>query len=348
MKILHLLNSNQFSGAENVVCQIIDMYKNDNNIEMIYCSPGGPIAETLAERKIHFVPLNKLSVSELKQIITDEKPDLIHAHDFRASIIAAAARGKTPIISHLHNNSPWLKKYGTYSFVYGATCRKYKAILTVSDSVFDEFVFGDKFSDKLTVVGNPVNIREIQSKVSNRSIEKTYDLGFCGRFSYPKNPEGFIEVVNILRKELPDIKAAMVGSGEQFDEMKELIKQKGLENVITLYGFLKNPYEVMKTFKILCMPSRWEGFGLAAVEALALGVPVVCSDVGGLSGIVNDECGKVCKSDDEMLEECAYLLSNENKYIYKSEKALQRAEQLDNAGKYKETISDIYAKVLSL
>ena len=348
MKILHILFSNKFSGAENVVCQIIDMFRNDKDIEMVYCSPDGAIKETLVERKIHYAPLKKFSVSELKRVIKYEKPDLIHAHDFRASIISTMACGKIPVISHLHNNSPWLKKYGIYSFAYGATCRKYKAILTVSDSVFDEFVFGDKFRNKLTVVRNPINIREIQSKVNNPCGEKIYDLGFCGRFSPPKKPEGFIEIVDNLHKEIPNIKAAMVGFGEQFDEMKELIKQKGLENVITLYGFQNNPYEIMQKFKILCMPSRWEGFGLVAVEALALGVPVVCSNVGGLPGIVNDECGKVCISDEEMIRECRNLLMYEHNYLFKSEKALQRAEALDNSKKYKEEIFDLYTKALSL
>ena len=51
------------------------------------------------------------------------------------------------------------------------------------------------------------------------------------------------------------------------------------------------------------MPSLWEGFGLAAVEALTLGLPVVCSGAGGLCDIVNDSCGKICKTLDEYVSE---------------------------------------------
>ena len=61
MKVLHLLQSDRFSGAENVVCQIIGMMKNEPNIEMVYCSSDGPIRDALAERKIKFVPLEKFS-----------------------------------------------------------------------------------------------------------------------------------------------------------------------------------------------------------------------------------------------------------------------------------------------
>lgn len=112
MKILHVLQSNRFSGAENVVCQIIDLFRTDENIEMLYCSPDGPIREMLNERGMPFAPMKKLSVSELKRILKKEKPDLIHAHGFRASILSVISTKKIPVISHLHNNGPWLKKRG--------------------------------------------------------------------------------------------------------------------------------------------------------------------------------------------------------------------------------------------
>ena len=54
MKIMHLLATNSFSGAENVVCQIIDMYKNDKNLDMVYCSPNGKIKNKLVEKNIKF------------------------------------------------------------------------------------------------------------------------------------------------------------------------------------------------------------------------------------------------------------------------------------------------------
>lgn len=348
MKILHLLNTDRYSGAENVVCQIIDMFKGDQEVEMVYCSPSGPIREILAERNIYFSPIEKLSVREVKRVIKQEKPDLIHAHDFRASIISSAACGNIPVISHLHNNSPWLQKHGVYSFVYGATCRKYKAILTVSESVFNEFVFGDKFRNKLTVLGNPVNIREIRSKAGAVCKEKVYDLGFCGRFSTQKKPEGFIDIVEALHKEMPDLKAAMIGSGEQYDEMLARIKGKSLEGVITLFGFLENPYEIMKTCKILCVPSRWEGFGLVAVEALALGVPVVCSNVGGLPDIVNEKCGKVCRDEAEMTEECLRLFCDGGLLQKTCEGAYVRATELDNMESYRQRLETIYRSVGAL
>lgn len=341
MKIIHLLNSNKYSGAENVVCQIIDLFKSTPGIEMIYCSPDGQIKDVLVEKRIRFIPLVRLSVFEIKQVISAENPDIIHAHDFRASIIAVMATRKIAVISHIHNNSPWIKKYCINTFIYAFSCRFYKAILTVSDSIFDEFVFGDKFRQKLFVIGNPVNIKSIQEKTINNDNKKNYDLGFCGRLSYAKNPEAFLNLVEKLRTQNPEIAAAIIGTGEQEKMVVAQIHRKKLEQNITMFGFHKNPYHIMKSFKILCMPSRWEGFGLVAIEALALGVPVVCTNVGGLPEIVDESCGKVCEIDG-FYEVCLEMLHNSALLKQKSDGALVKAKRLDNINQYYNNIIKIY------
>ena len=66
MRVLHLLRSDSFSGAENVVCQIIGMIKDEPDFEMVYCSPDGQIRDALAERKIEFEPIKKFSVKEVR------------------------------------------------------------------------------------------------------------------------------------------------------------------------------------------------------------------------------------------------------------------------------------------
>ena len=94
----------------------------------------------------------------------------------------------------------------------------------------------------------------------------------------------------------------MVGDGEQKDLCIEKIKQYNLENTIKMYGFVENPYVILKNAKIACTTSKWEGFGLAVIEALALGVPVVVENVGNLSEIVNDQCGYVVNGEEEFVK----------------------------------------------
>ena len=105
MKVLHVLSSNQFSGAENVVCQIIGMFNTE--IEMAYCSPNGPIEATLSHAHIKYFPLEKFNKKLLKKIIELYKPDVIHAHDLKASIICSRFYKGLKIVSTIfHHKNP--------------------------------------------------------------------------------------------------------------------------------------------------------------------------------------------------------------------------------------------------
>lgn len=108
------------------------------------------------------------------------------------------------------------------------------------------------------------------------------------------------------------------------------------------YGFQENPYGLLKNSKVLCIPSKWEGFGLVAIEAMSLGKPVVASNVGGLKNIINDECGFVGDTQ-EGLEKALYeLLTDENIYTKKSNSALKRVKLYDNVNAYCKQLLDIY------
>lgn len=342
MKVLHLLNSNRFSGAENVACQIIEMFREDTELEMRYCSPAGPIRKSLADRGIPFVPMERLSFREVKRVVKEQRPDMIHAHGFRASMIAAGSVKKIPVISHLHSSAPWMKKFGLRSFAYIATCMRYSAILTVSDSVFDKYVFGKYFHKKLHVMGNPVNVQNIRQKAQAYIEESAYDVGFCGRLSAPKNPLFFLDILYDIKKELPNVKVGIIGDGELRNKIEAKIIKSALSENIVLYSFVSNPYPIMKNFKILCMPSLWEGYPMVAVEALSLGVPVVCSAVGGLPEIVTDDGGKICALKEEYVQEIIKLLRDPQYRSQKSSGANRLAEKLGNVQEYRHRLHSIY------
>lgn len=342
IRILHLLQSNHFSGAENVVCQIIGMFKNDTDIEMAYCSQEGQIRDVLQERDILFFPMKKLSILEVKRVIKMYKPDIIHAHDFRASVYASLYSKNIHVISHLHNNSPWLKRRSIYSIVYAISCKQYSKILTVSASIFDEFVYANKFLKKHLVVGNPINISSIRLKANQGQFDISPSIVYCGRLAIPKNPEAFVDIVAPVMKNLNNTTAVMIGEGELKDSIEAKIKEYGLTDRIRLLGFINNPYPIIKKSKVMVMPSCWEGFGLAAVEALSLGVPVICSNVGGLPGIVDDECGKICNKISEYQLELKTMLCNDKYRSNKSQNALKKADIFDNTEEYYKMLKTIY------
>lgn len=340
IKILHILNTGSYSGAENVVISIIE--HSNKYADSVYAGREGSIKEILEKKGIDYYKLDNLDIKNIRRAIQKIHPDIIHAHDFTAGIVTSFSTVSIPIISHLHNNSPWLKKICVKSFIYGISCIKYQRILTVSNSIMKEYIFGRQLRKKTKIVGNPVDIDSICKKADKASYAASYDIVFLGRLSFAKNPFCFLEIINNCVQEFPHISAAMIGGGELTEEIKQKIEKQGLQNTIKCLGFLDNPYGVLKASKILCMPSLWEGYGLAAIEALALGVPVVSSDVGGLIDIVDDSCGKKCKSIEEYTAEIKKLLTDCEYYKAKRAGAFTKAKELDNTDSFHENIKKIY------
>lgn len=342
-KILHILNSSSFSGAEKVVLSII---KNlEDEFDFAYMSLSGEIGKILDEHRVRSFLVSRLSVQQIQRVIKKFQPDMIHAHDFTAGILAAATLTKVPIINHLHNNSPWLQKKGLYSWAYLGTSCRYKQILTVSDAVMDDYVFGNLLKSKCKVVANPVDIESVRKKSGEATLCNPSDVVFFGRLTQAKNPRLFLDIMKLLVEKNDSITGIMIGDGELRSEIEDRIHTLKLDAYVRLYGFQENPFGLIKNTKVVCMPSLWEGFGLTAVESLALGKPVVAARVGGLVNIVDEKCGDFCESAQDYADIIYRYLTSEELLYQKSLGAEKKAEVLDNTHEYMQMMKSVYLRV---
>lgn len=337
--ILHVVGSNVFSGLEKVAFGIIKNLGDSYNF--VYVTKDGSIRQKLEEENIDFALIKSVTPSEIKRVVKKYNPVLIHAHDYRASCMSAIAAGKTPVISHLHANPTWIKEINKQSILYSICGKKYKKVLTVSDIIGEEFKLKNSFKNKIECVSNPFSAEEVVKKVAVNPNDKKYNICCVGRLEEPKDPFLFCEIVEELRKDFPKIKAVWVGEGPYRQEVERIIKSKQLDNNIELAGFQNNPYNYMAQSKVFMLPTKWEGFGLAAIESMALGLPAIVSGVGGLRFIVNDKCGRTCITNSDFLEAYKSINSNLHKY---SDNASERAKELDNSKTYNGQIKAIYEK----
>lgn len=345
-KVLLLMPNDGFSGAEKVIIQIINGLKNKYNF--IYVSEKGKIDEYLNKYNIkHCILSSRLNRREIKKIIEIENPDIIHTIDFRALAIISTINTNIPVIAHLHNNPLWLRSINKNSIIYLLSSQKAKKIITVSDAVINEFIFKNKISNKIENVLNPLDINEILGKVNELDYEKKYDLCFVGRLTEQKNPLMFLKIVNELKEKNKNIKALMIGTYSEDDKIDKFINEHNLIENIDKIDFVENPYKFMASAKILCMTSKWEGFGLVAFEALTLGLPVVTTNVGGINNMVDSTCGFFCSTIEEFVERISYIIYDEkilNKY---SKKAINKSKVLNNIEQYLNKIDNIYGEVLN-
>lgn len=344
MRILHILSSNQFSGAENVVCQIINFFRN-SEIEMVYASPDGIISEALKLRGITFFPMHTFSVREIKRVIREVSPDILHAHDMRASLFTVIGAGGTPVIAHIHNNGYDARKLTLKSLGFLLSSFRLKHIFWVSGSAYRDYYFGKYVKDKSSVLLNIVDIEDIKKRAEIGIVKEIYDIIFLGRLSYPKNPLRFVNIMDLLKRKLPDVKVAIIGDGEQAQETKDLIHKLKLDKNITLLGFKKNPMCYLKMAKALVMTSFWEGTPMCALEALSLGVPVLSTPVDGLKEIIVNNINGMLSNDNQELADTLYeILTNPEYSARLSSNASYEAKRINNSQPYIEALNNAYKK----
>jgi len=342
MRVLHVLKSNSFSGAENVA---ITICKNMQKNVCAYTSPEGKIQETLQEHNVIYYPMKKFCLMELKRIVTEFTPDIIHAHDFSASVLASiVGDNKTAIISHLHNNVPWIKKWNIRSLAYSLALRKINSVILVSESIKREAIFAPQLNEKCKILENPIDKETIKKRAEEQVNEK-FDVLFVGRLATPKNPIKFINVIGQLVKKMPDLKAGMIGNGKLYEECMGRIENLHLEKNICMKGFCKNPYPYMKQAKVVLVTSDWEGFGIVTREAFVLRTPVLLTDVGGMHELVLDYPEIGCDTEDEFVCKTKEILSESSEWKIVYDKIYKDQENRDNLSEYLKVLEGIYLEV---
>ncbi len=314
----------------------------------MYASRDGEIREALAERGIDFAPLREFSLSEVRRVIREVRPDLIHAHDMHSSFLAALACGDIPLISHIHNNSFDSRRISLKSVLYRYAARRAKHIFWVSRSAYEGYRYHAKYARKSSVLVNTVDPVALRERAAEDSTEYCYDAIFLGRLTYPKHPERLLSVFRRVVELVPTASLAVVGTGELYDDVRALASELGLDENVTFLGFSKNPYKVLASAKVMMMTSRWEGMPMCALEAMAFGVPIVSTPVDGLKDVVvNGENGYLSSEDEALASEIARIITDPAHRAVLGEGALRCFEEKFDKDRYRDVVLEAYRAAVS-
>ncbi len=335
MRILHVLGTDRLSGAERVHLDILSRLKSEN--EVYYASPDGDIRRDAEAAGVNFIPFDPENPANIKALVGKLSPDVVHASDPRMSF--KCARAGVPFISHLHANCAWMGKICPNSAALAYAARRAEAVIAVSDSIPDSFVFRRAMKKRLYVLPNAVDKERVLA-LSAEEHEGNYDLVFVGRLSGVKRPLLFLEIFEKLKAVKPDATAAMVGDGELREDVEKYIAERGITGV-TLFGFDPNPYRIMAQSRVMVVTSEYEGFGLVAVEAMTLGVPLVAFPAGGITGIAKAG-GFISDTPDEAADIALALLRDGALYAEASRRASDASRRYTDIDGYIEKIKEIY------
>lgn len=189
--------------------------------------------------------------------------------------------------------------------------------------------------NKLNVIYNPNDYEEIvlQSKESI-SLEKNnkFKVVFVGRLSSEKNIALLIKAISIISKR-HDIQLLIIGEGSEKDNLRELTRNLKIEGKVNFLGYKKNPYPYIRQGNVFVLPSNTEALPGVLIEALALNVPVIASNVGGVSEIVDHMKNGILfekQNEKELVNAIEYVMedfrNNEN-HLFNSKDSLKKFEK---------------------
>jgi glycosyltransferase involved in cell wall biosynthesis len=163
--------------------------------------------------------------------------------------------------------------------------RNAKEIVAVSE--FTRQLASQKYKEKIQVVPNGVDLKTLMP--NQISLNDPPRIVFAGRFVEQKNPLQFVRTLHEIKDQ--KWQAVMIGDGPLMEEVKCTIAELGLQDRFQLTGWIE-PQDVLNWFDksdLLFMPSRSEGLPVVGVQALAKGLAIVASRVGGFVDLVNED-----------------------------------------------------------
>ena len=295
IRVLHIMGCSDAGGISSVVLNYyrhMDRTKFHFDIGLTIPTVGqnGRALQELG-CEIHFLPMKSEGLTAfrkaLAELLVQGKYDAIHVHESETCYVALQVAKKVGIscrVAHCHTTSPWEGVKGEIRRLSGCVLNYHFASRVIGcGQLAGERVFGkiNMKRPKAIVIPNAVDTRRFAfSEQVRREVRQELDLGdsfiigMVGRLSEEKNPGYGVE----LLPELPGAVLVMAGNGSEEEKLRQRIRELGLEERVRLLGRRADVERLYQAFDIYLLPSFTEGFPVAAVEAMASGLPVLLSD----------------------------------------------------------------------
>lgn len=238
------------------------------------------------------------SVLRIYREIRQGKCNLVHCHGYQGGAVgrAAAALAGIPAIVTIHNTlqikglarlgarlaEDWMGQKTAWWVAVSAFLRNY---------AWRELGVPD---ERTEIIANGV---ELPAVLPPRQLQPV--IGTVARLIPTKGIDVFIRAVQLLRPEIPGLQAVIIGEGPAAKELKDLCRNLGLNGTVQFLGHREDVPDQLMKMAVFILPTRSEGLGISVLEAMAMGVPVVATAVGGVPELVkHNDTGILVRQDE--------------------------------------------------
>lgn len=275
----------------------------------VACPSHGPLTEALTAEGVgvFVVPMRKTydlrAIFRLYTILTKYRIDVVHSHGLLVNIlsrVASCLAGTRVSISTAHiplNLKSGKQAQNTleklmipyYLVLDNVTSLFNDKIIAVSHAVRNDLIEQGVNAEKIEVVQNGIDMNPTSDNGSKGKISHNGENAIVGtitRLSPQKDLETFLRMAALVIEKVPRVTFIVIGDGEERERLELLAGDLGIHDNVAFLGYREDARELLKTFDIFALSSRWEGLPLVVLEAMEAKKPVVATAVDGVKEAV--------------------------------------------------------------
>lgn len=296
LRIAHVISTRGVGGAERIIAALVagGAARGFDQVVLNPFADGGsasfatrcepvPYKARRCDRLAELPALRRWLKSELD----DFAPDIVHAVLFHARVVMATiARrpGACWLLTQAYDHTLRMAPHAWFKEPLDRWAgRRFDRVVAISDSV-QQFLVREYGYPASKVVRISPGWEGVPLPPSASDVEPT--VVCVAKFRPEKGHRVLLAAFDLVRRELPRARLRLVGDGELEPELRAEVAARALEENVEFAGAVPAIWPVLATAHVFALPSLSEAFGIAAAEAMAAGLPVVVSDVGGLPELV--------------------------------------------------------------
>jgi glycosyltransferase involved in cell wall biosynthesis len=305
LNITYVIGGLDAGGAERQLHYLVTSLRRSTNITVVSLSMTAthllPRFRELSDIETVVLPkargLDVTLIPRLISLFHHKRPTIVHTFLRTANYWGrvAACLARVPIVISSERNLE-LERGRTANILDGLLSQVSDRVIVNANAVKTYLVNSEGLSpSKIEVIYNGVPILTRPSPHARTVLrselginDDSVAVAFIGRLFRQKNPELFIEAADLLTQKGAPCKWFIIGDGELGKLLQAEVRRRGLETVVRFLGLRNDVQALLPAMDVLALTSDWEGMPNVVLEALAAGVPVVATDVGGVSEVVTD------------------------------------------------------------
>lgn len=299
VRVLHVMACADAGGISAVVLNyyhFIDRTKVHFDIALTVPKAGqNALALQNLGAEIYYLPLKSHGIKafqmELEDLLKKGRYDALHIHESETCYVGLRVAKKLGIpcrIAHSHTCSPWEGWKGEVRRLSGCLLNYHYATRVIGcGQQAGERVFGkwNMSRPKALVLPNAVDTARFSFNTQVRqevreelNVQDSFVIGMVGRLSAEKNNLYALELMPMILKQIPHAVLVVAGNGPDEEKFRNRVSEKGLQDCVRQLGRRSDVDRLYQAFDVYLLPSLTEGFPVAAVEAMASGLPILLSD----------------------------------------------------------------------